>query len=144
MDLTFPLPAEKLLPHKLPMCCIDSLVDVTDTTALGTVFLREGHILVDENGHINPIGYIELAAQTAGAMQGYAQLREKQLPSEGFLVAVQHITFSASAFIGEDLWIQVQTIGEFQGISVLSFCVYNDAEEKSCGKLKVYQPRTGS
>lgn len=129
--------ANKLLPHRIPMCCIDRLLTASSDAATAEVVLTKDHILMEESG-ITTLGYIELAAQTAGAMQGYATLKKGIPPQEGFLVAVQQVDFLAPAQLNSTLLINVKLLGEYQGVSVLSFIVRDAQEKKACGKLKVY------
>ena len=137
MPHLLPMEASKLLPHRAPMCCIDKLLTASIDKATAEVLLSNDHILM-ENGTMNVLGYIELAAQTAGAMQGYATVKNGIPPQEGFLVAVQQVEFLAPAEVNTTLHIAVELVGEYQGVSVLSFLIQDPQEVKARGKLKVY------
>lgn len=137
MTLSLPIQAEKLLPHRKPMCCIDELTSISATSAIATVRLSLEHSLMDA-GSLHSFGYIEIAAQTAGAMQGYFQLENNSTPKEGFLVAVQNVEILAVAQENETLYSEIEVLGEYQGVSVISFRVYSDHSTKATGKLKVY------
>ena len=69
---TFPFDARLLLPHEGPMCCIDRLLSSSKTAAVAEAELFAGHSLLTD-GFLAPAGCVQLAAQTAGAMQGVCQ-----------------------------------------------------------------------
>ena len=132
-----PIPAQELLPHKGPMCCIDFLVHVTPAEARGTVTLLPNHVLVHE-GELIAAGFIELAAQTAGAMQGYWQKKEHLPVRVGYLVAVQNFSMLQPAYVGDALAISVAVQGELEGVSILVAAIHRHQELLAQGKLKVF------
>ena len=135
--MQLPLPAQELLPHRGPMCCIDFLVHVAPAEARATVTLLPTHVLVHA-GELIPAGFIELAAQTAGAMQGYWQKKEDLAVRVGYLVAVQNFSMLQPAYAGDTLTISVSVQGELEGISILATAIHRHQELLAQGKLKVF------
>ena len=142
--LSFPIPAAQLLPHAPPMLVIDSLLNAHHGHAEAAVVLRPGHVLL-HNGIVAKEGFVELAAQTAGAMKGYAEKVLGEPIREGFLAAAQDFSFLGEAQEGDALRISVCTTTELSGITALSATVVRDDAEGSAtvlaqGKLKVFLP----
>lgn len=136
--MLLPLPAITLLPHKGPMCCLDVLIHATTTTAKAMVTLTPGHVLLQEGGMITPAGYIELAAQTAGALQGYEQLQSSTGPRTGYLVAVQNFEVLAPAYVENILIISVVVQKELEGVSIILAEVLHNGHILAHCKLKVF------
>lgn len=134
-----PMAAELLLPHRSPMCCIDSLVACTETTATGQVSLREGYIFL-KNGSLEPLAHIELAAQTAGAMMGYCTLLAGGKPQVGYLVGVNDFFFFANAVKDDVLTIQVDVVSKFEHVTVIDATIHGGVTLLAQGTLKVFLP----
>lgn len=134
-----PLDAEALLPHAGPMCCIDTLLASSKKAATAEVTLTPGHSLM-RGDVLDGSGYLELAAQTAGAMQGYDQLVQGLPPKPGFLVGAQDFHIHGEARVGDTVRIDVTLTAELAEVSVLSAVVRRDAVVLAEGRLKVFVP----
>ena len=138
----FPLDARLLLPHAGSMCCIGRLLSSTGTAAVAEVTLTREHRLVS-NGTLDKAGYVELTAQTAGAMQGYTLYRQGLPPKFGYLVGAQDFVFHRAARTGDTLTIRVDTLAELGEVTVLTSSVLLGEEILAEGRLKVFVPETG-
>lgn len=136
---SFPFEARALLPHAGPMCCIDTLLASSKTGATAEVLLAPGHSLL-RGETLDGAGYVELAAQTAGAMQGYDLYIQKLPPKPGFLVGVQDFLIHEEARAGDTLRVTVALTAELAEVSVLSAEVFRDGSLLAEGKLKVFVP----
>lgn len=139
-SLSFPCDAEQLLPHKGRMCCIDKLVTLDEQEATAEVVLEANHILLNSKGQFERCGFIELAAQTAGAMQGAQMLIQQTIPSLAMLAGIQHFTVHADAKLGDTLIIEINILGELDGMSSLSFNIKRENQLLAEGRLKVFIP----
>jgi predicted hotdog family 3-hydroxylacyl-ACP dehydratase len=146
--LCFPVPAQTVLPHTLPMLCIDTLIAVSETSAEAIVNLAPGHILL-EGDTLSEVGYIELAAQTAGAMKGYWKIKAGRPIGDGYLVAVQNFTVSEKARIEERLTIQIELLTVLSNIYLIEAKIVRLPKEVNnktyccnlaSGKLKLFIP----
>lgn len=145
-----PALAGDYLPHAAPMLCIDTLISASATSAEADVLLSAGHILLHK-GRMQEAGYVELAAQTAGAMKGFAD-KVLGLPArEGFLAAIQDFSVYGLATQGERLRITVSLQAEVSGISLIKAEIFRSsitgsAEQEgtllASGKLKVFVPQS--
>lgn len=136
---SFPLNAETLLPHARPMCCIDRLLASSKTGATAEAVLVPGHTLL-RGGVLDGSGYVELAAQTAGAMQGYDQYIQDLPPKAGFLVGAQDFHIREEARENDVLRIDVSLVAELGEVSVLAAVILRDGGVLAEGRLKVFVP----
>lgn len=143
--LTQPLEAVALLPHKSRMCCIDRLVEFSKVSATAEAKLRPGHILLNADSIMEPCGFIELAAQTAGAMYGASSIAGNV--SLAMLTSLQKVTILNDARLNDVLRITVNVIGELEGILSLQFMIHrqnSDATDMPLlaqGRLTAYVPQ---
>lgn len=139
--LSLPLPAAELLPHRPPMLCIDMLLWASESEAEASVELSPGHLLLHER-RLHESGFIELAAQTAGAMKGYNEKKQGKPVRDGFLAAVQKFFCSGFAGEGDSLRITVNLVAEIGGVSLLEVSILRETadcrEMLAHGKLKVF------
>ena len=134
--------ADKLLPHKGKMCCIDALVDCRENGAEAVAVLRRGHALVGAAGRMDSFGFIELAAQTAGAMHGW--LAGENRPELAMLVGVQKFAAPGVAVLGDELRIYVSVLGQLEDMLSLGFAIGKDGTGNpplAEGRLSVFVPR---
>ena len=140
----FPIPAHTLLLHAPPMLCIDFLLSASDTEAEAEVTLAPGHVLLHQ-GILTRAGYVELAAQTVGALQGYGE-RIHNLPvRKGFLATAQGFSVSADALEGDVLRIFVTLITEISGVSLIEGTISRLGKKAvpellAHGRFKVFVP----
>jgi predicted hotdog family 3-hydroxylacyl-ACP dehydratase len=107
-------------------------------------YLHDGHLLL-HNGALTEAGCVELAAQSAAAMKGYAEITLGMPVGEGFLAAVRDFTFTGQARTGDTLRIAVGVTAEVAGISLVEAVIRRRESEKDFpvmahGSLKVYAP----
>jgi predicted hotdog family 3-hydroxylacyl-ACP dehydratase len=137
----FPLPAADLLPHRPPMLCIDLLLHASAHEAEASADLFPGHLLLHK-GRLHESGFIELAAQTAGAMKGYNEKIKGRPVRDGFLAAVRKFSCPGIAGEGDTLRIAVKLVAEMGGVSLLEAGISRDAagcrEILAHGTLKVF------
>jgi predicted hotdog family 3-hydroxylacyl-ACP dehydratase len=162
------VPAGKLLPHRPPMLCIDTLIAFDDASGLyrerpGGVggeqrravalvntraetetHLHAGHLLL-HNRVLTEAGCVELAAQSVAAMKGYAETMLGMPVGEGFLAAVRDFSFTGQAREGDTLRIAVGVTAEVAGVSLVEAVIRRCASGKNSsvlarGSLKVYTP----
>ena len=70
-DLTLPIDAELLVPHRRPVCMIDRLVEYRDESGVVEALIHSGNLLVGEDGVLDRAAYMELIAQAYAAFKGY-------------------------------------------------------------------------
>ena len=138
----FPVPAHDLLPHAAPMLCIERLLRASETEAEAETVLFPGHLLLHD-GRLTEAGFVEIAAQAAGAMKGYWETRRGLPPRKGFLAAAQDFVFPGEAEAGDILLVAVAVVAEVAGISLIEASISREGPDGSRevlaqGKLKVF------
>ena len=128
-----------LLPHGGPMHCIDRLLSSSKTKAVAEADIIPGHSLL-AGQTLDPAGYVELAAQTAAAMQGYDQYLQNLPPKSGFLVGVQDFSVFGQAAVGDTVRMEVATEAELGEVTILSAKVSRNDQLLAEGTLKVFVP----
>ena len=129
------------------MLCIDRLLSASARMAEAETTLNAGHALLC-GGLLSEAGYIEIAAQTAGAMKGYGE-KSLGLPvRNGFLAAVQDFFMHERAREGDVLHTSVSLQAEIAGVSLLEAVitrvsgpgesVAGQGAPLAAGKLKVF------
>jgi predicted hotdog family 3-hydroxylacyl-ACP dehydratase len=135
----FPLDTRSLLPHKGPMHCIDRLLLSSKTAAVSEADIAPGHSLL-AGETLDPAGFVELAAQTAAALQGYDQYLQNSPPKSGFLVGVQDFSISGQAAVGDTVRMEVAIEAEIGEVTLLSARIFRNSQLLAEGKIKVFVP----
>jgi predicted hotdog family 3-hydroxylacyl-ACP dehydratase len=139
-DISLPIDAEQLVPHRRPVCMIDRLVEYRDESGVVEALIRSGNILVGEDGVLDCIAYMELIAQAYAAFKGYRDMLHEEPVKKGFLVVVKHMECKREAFLGDILRINVLTISEVGGFAVAEGTVTRDDEVLATGGLTLWIP----
>jgi len=127
-DLTLPIAAEELVPHRLPMRLVEQLVEIDGKN--GTVVTRvlPDNLLLDDSGSLEGVALVELIAQSYAALKGYLDRRDRKPVRQGFLVGIKKLEWFAAAKIGDELQITIRTLGELDDFAVA-------AGEVRCGDV---------
>lgn len=136
--LSLPVPTSLLLPHASPMLCLDRLARATDDEAEAEVLLREGHILLNAEGRLEPCGMVELAAQCAGAGLGFARRLRGLEPQLGFLVEARRFAVKETAGAGDLLRVTTARTAEVGGVALVEAAIYAGDRLIASGQLKVF------
>ena len=110
-DLALPVTVDMLLPHRLPMCLVDRLVEFDDNSGVVEACIGLDSFLVDKDGALDRVVFIELIAQSYAAVKGYSDLLGGKEIKKGFLVAAKQIELNGRAAPGDLLRIRVSTTG---------------------------------
>ena len=138
IDLTLPMRAENLIPHRAPMRLIETLVSYGDAAGLVEACPAEGGVLTDAGGELHEVALIELLAQGYAAIKGYGDLLQGKEISKGFLVGIKKLKVSGRARSGERLLVRVRTVGSFEGCAVAEGEVECAGEILASGTLKLW------
>jgi len=137
--LTLPVDAELLVPHRRPMCLIDSLVEYRDELGVVEAVISSENPLVDE-GTLDRTAFMELVAQAYAAFKGYRDMLHNMSVKKGFLVVVKRMVCKKDVFVGDCLRIKVETVSEVGGFAVAEGTVTRDDEVVAQGSLTLWIP----
>jgi predicted hotdog family 3-hydroxylacyl-ACP dehydratase len=139
-NLTLPVDAELLVPHRRPVCMIDRLVEYRDESGVVEALPRSGNILVGEDGVLDRTAYMELIAQAYAAFKGYRDLLHEKPVKKGFLVVVKHMECKGEAFLGDLLRINVTTISEVGDFAIAEGTITLNDKIIASGSLTLWIP----
>jgi predicted hotdog family 3-hydroxylacyl-ACP dehydratase len=139
-DITLPIDAELLVPHRRPVCMIDRLIEYRDESCVVEALIHSGDLLVDEDGVLDRVAYMELIAQAFAAFKGYHETLHEKPVKKGFLVVVKHMECKGEAFLGDLLRINVSTVSEVGGFAVAEGTVTRGDEVLASGGMTLWIP----
>lgn len=117
-ELTLPMPAERLIPHRPPMRLVDTLLSFADGCGETEACPAAGSILADRSGELDRVALVELIAQSYATVRGYDDLLNGRPVRKGFLVGIRKLRLTGTAFAGERLVTAIRTIGTFDGFAL--------------------------
>lgn len=137
VQVTFPIKAESYLPHRGAMCCIDEILDSTESAISVKTLLHPEHALLTGEGVLERSGFIELAAQAGCALMGLTASSE-QSSAVALLVGVQDVVVHHDAVVDDILLISVCITSEISEIRLVDFEIENQQHLLATGTLKVF------
>lgn len=143
-ELTLPMAAEDLIPHRGPMLLVDRLVFHREPEARVEAVVRDDTPLVDEKGTLDGTALLEFMAQGCAAARGYQDLSADAPVKKGFLVGVRRFQVKGSTRAGDRLQIDLATVGTLEGFSIVDALVTRDGEVIATGTLKLWIMDKGS
>ena len=139
-DLTLPVDAELLVPHRRPICMIDRLVEYRDESCVLEALVHSDNLLVDGEGVLDSVAYMELIAQAFAAFKGYHETLHEKPVKKGFLVVVKHMECRKEAFLGDLLRVKVSTISEVGDFAIAEGTITRGDEVLATGSLTLWIP----
>lgn len=136
--MSFPIAAERLIPHRPPMQLIEALEAFDGETGTVSARVDAGHLLLEEDGALAEVALLELLAQTFAAVQGYADSFSGQPARQGFLVGVRKVSFLARPRPGDRLEIKVRATARLEGFAVVEGSVMRGDNLLAEGNIKLW------
>ena len=143
-DLTLPMTAEALIPHRLPMRLVDSLISWCDNAGEIEATPTADCILIGSDGALDEAALVELVAQGYAVIKGYDDLYHNKEISEGYLVGVRKFRLTGRAYAGQRLIVSIKTVGSFEGFAVAEGKVERDGELIASGTIKLWLVNDGA
>ena len=139
-ELTLPLDAEKLIPHRKPVCMVDRLIEYEDQAGSVEAVVTSENALVEDNGQLDQLAVTEMIAQACAAAKGYECRLSNDPMKLGYLVGIKKLQFFGKAFVGDKLQISVRTVGAISGFTVVEGKVISNKKIIAAGKIKLWIP----
>lgn len=136
--IRLPMAASLLIPHRAPMRLVDTLVSANDGCATVESILPRTGMMVDGEGRIDEVVFMELIAQSYAAFKGYMDRMDGRPPGEGFLVGVRNLEITGGAYAGDMLLTSIRTVAAFGGFAVVEGAVTRGDETLASGTLKLW------
>lgn len=144
MDLCLPMAAEQLMPHRLPMRLVETLVSYAGLEGVVETRLSAEGLLVAGDGRLDEVVLAELLAQAYAVVKGYGDCLDGNPVREGFLVGVKEVVCEKPVFAGDRLRIAVRTVAAVDGFAVAEGEVMRGAEQVAHGSLKLWIPEVAA
>ncbi len=139
-DLSLPIPAERLIPHRPPMQLITTLLDYIDGGGTAETTVPEDSILVTADGRLSPVALVEMTAQAVAAFSGYEDMLAGQDVHEGFLVGVAKAECHETVNAGDRLLIKVKRTAAMDGFAFADGEVFRGDELVASASIRVFVP----
>ena len=136
--MSFPIAAERLIPHRRPMQMIDALLAFDGETGTVGVRVAECNPLLEKDGSLAEVALMELLAQSYAAVQGYADSLTGAETRQGFLVGVRKAVFHARPRVGDELRVRVRATARFEAFAVVEGDVRRGGELLAEGNIKLW------
>jgi len=144
MDLTLPLAAEQLMPHRSPLRLVETLVAYAGQEGVVATRVAADGLLVAGDGRLDEVALAELLAQAYAVVKGYGDLLAGNPVREGFLVGIKDVVFEQPVFAGDQLRIAVRTVATLDGFAVAEGEVRRGDAQVAHGSLKLWISEEGS
>ncbi|WP_020677820.1 hypothetical protein [Geopsychrobacter electrodiphilus] len=138
MNLSLPMAAEALVPHRLPMRLVERLLEIDGQNGVVEALVRADCPLVDEQGQLEDVALIELIAQSFAALRGYLDRRAGFPVRQGFLVGIKKLVRLHSTRVGDCLQIHIRTLAELDGFAVADGEIWTDKTLIARGEIKIW------
>ena len=133
-----PMPAESLIPHRLPMRLVDTLLSREEGGGVTESRLPADAPMADGRGALDEVLFVELIAQSYAAIKGHIDLSDGKPPGKGYLVGISRMKIAGGAFAGDRLRTSVRTVGAFAGFAVIEGVVTRGDEIIASGTMKLW------
>jgi predicted hotdog family 3-hydroxylacyl-ACP dehydratase len=138
MDVTLPLEAEGLIPHRLPMRLVDRLLEIDGKNGVVEARVNNDCPLVSVEGKLEDVALIELLAQAYAVVKGYCDLLDDCPVKQGFLVGIKKVDRLKGAKAGDRLLIKIRTLAELGDFAVAEGDIWCENEMIAQGEIKVW------
>jgi len=136
--MQLPVGAEDLVPHRLPMRLVDTLVEVEGNNGVAAATIRPECPLFDPHGELEDVALIELVAQSYAALKGYVDRCAGYPVRRGFLTGVKNLRCYAKVLAGDKLKIELTTIADLGHFAVAQGDIYRDETLVAQVEVKVW------
>jgi 3-hydroxymyristoyl/3-hydroxydecanoyl-(acyl carrier protein) dehydratase len=137
-NLTLPMSADKLVPHRPPLCFVKRLLEFSAQTGIVESVIESDNIFLNEDGSIPTLTLVEVIAQAAATVKGYDNLLQGEGIKKGFLVDIREIRFMGQCFRGDRLLIRIEILRTISGFSIVRGEAARNGEIIALGTIKLW------
>lgn len=135
-----PVPADLLIPQKLPMRVVEKLVARNDGEAVLETALPAGSLFAGEDGLLHPAALLEMIAQGYAALRGWESLTGGLPPKMGYLTAVKSFEAPGFARAGDRLTVVIREGGSVGDFGIAEGEVLRSGELLARASIRVWTP----
>ena len=139
----FPIPAERVLPHRGTMLLLDEVTECREDFARSEVTIQPDHRTdqmrrLYERGEVAPIALIEMMSQGAAALEGHQAGRHGESPQIGYLAGIKQLEIRDCCRCGDTISAEVRQTLALGPATVLEGRVLRGDAGLASGVLKVW------
>lgn len=137
-DLSLPLEAQELIPHRPPMRLVERLLEVDGKNGIVEAQIGPAALLIDADGMLEDLALVEIMAQSYATLKGYIDRRDQLPLRQGFLVGIKRIVRHASVQADDLLQVHIRSIAELDDFAVAEAEIRRGDEVIAEGDVKVW------
>lgn len=137
-DLSLPLAAQELIPHRPPMRLVERLLEVDGKNGVVEARIGSAALLIDAEGMLEELALVEIMAQSYATLKGYIDRRDQLPVRQGFLVGIKKMVCYASVQADDLLQVHIRTIAELEDFAVAEGEIRRGDEVIAAGDVKVW------
>ena len=137
-DLTLPVSASELIPHKPPIRLVDRIIEYKKNWGIVEAVIKPDSFLLNDNGEFDNTAMIELMAQSIAVIKGYENQLDDKPVQNGFLVGGRNVQCTGKVFSGDLLRISIGKVGGIEGFTVVDGEVKRNDEIIASGRIKLW------
>lgn len=138
-DIDLPLSAIELIPHRERMLFLSELSEYRPGYASSRLTVGEENLLVDNNGALDPLAFVEFLAQLAAAHSGYKARSKDSKAMNGFLVGARDFNNFNTVNAGDHLVLKLRKTSEISQVSFMEGEIYRNDECVADGSITVWE-----
>jgi len=143
-DISLPMPAERLVPHRSPLRLVDRLLEFSGGTGVVEAVIGPDNLFLKHDGTFPSLTTVELIAQAAAAVKGYDDLRQGRTIKKGYLADIRGINFIGLCYKGDRLTIRIEIVRAFGEFSIIQGDVKRGEDTVAQGTLKLWVPEVSN
>lgn len=137
-DLSLPLDAQELIPHRPPMRLVERLLEVDGKNGIVEARIASAALLTAADGMLEDLALVEIMAQSYATLKGYIDRRDQLPLRQGFLVGIKKMVCHASVQADDLLQVHIRTIAELDAFAVAEGEIRRGNEVIAEGDVKVW------
>ncbi len=134
-----PMGVENLIPQKLGMRVVSSLLSVEERFARVESLFLEKSPFVKKDRSLEEVVYMEIMAQSAAVMNGFSKFDTDTAAPGGFLIGGNKINIYKKSYIKEKLITDIYKTAKFGNFGILTATIKREDEIIAEGEIKIYQ-----
>ncbi len=135
-----PFAVNTIIPQKGAMRVIDTLDSVGEGCATSSLVVRSDMLFCNSDGTLDTAVYIEMAAQTVAAMNGFMERENSKEQLGGYLLGAKKFKIYAAARVGDRILVEVVKQTSFGDFNIIGGIVRDESGKVLAeGEIKIYE-----
>ena len=138
---SLPVGVAGLVPHGRSIRMIDQIVRIGERESRTTFSVTRECLLVDAEGRLDELAYVEMIAQSFAASHGFHLSVEERRLHRGLLLGAKDLVVSGESRVGDVLSVHLRKVTRFGAFGVVEGEIHRqDGELVATGQIKIWRP----